>query len=70
MKALQIFTFICMWLVGGQALAALPIQHWVMPNGARVYLVESPAVPMLDVQVDLDAGGRRDPAAQSITDCP
>ncbi|NBW77604.1 MAG: insulinase family protein [Betaproteobacteria bacterium] len=65
MKALQIFTFICMWLVGGQALAALPIQHWVMPNGARVYLVESPAVPMLDVQVDLDAGGRRDPAAQA-----
>jgi len=65
MKALQIFTFFCMWLVGGQALAALPIQHWVMPNGARVYLVESPAVPMLDVQVDLDAGGRRDPAAQA-----
>ena len=65
MKALQIFTFFCMWLVGGQALAGLPIQHWVMPNGARVYLVESPAVPMLDVQVDLDAGGRRDPAAQA-----
>ena len=65
MKALQIFTFICMWLVGGQALAALPIQHWVMPNGARVYLVESPAVPMLDIQVDLDAGGRRDPATQA-----
>jgi zinc protease len=51
--------------MGGQALAALPIQHWVMPNGARVYLVESPAVPMLDVQVDLDAGGRRDPSAQA-----
>ena len=65
MKALQIFTFICMWLVGGQALAALPIQHWVMPNGARVYLVESPGVPMLDIQVDLDAGGRRDPATQA-----
>jgi zinc protease len=65
MKKLQILTFVCALLMGGQALAALPIQHWVMPNGARVYLVESPAVPMLDVQVDLDAGGRRDPSAQA-----
>ncbi len=45
--------------------AKLPIQHWVLPNGARVYLVESPAIPMLDVQIDLDAGSRRDPAQQS-----
>lgn len=44
---------------------ALPIQHWLLPNGARVYLVESPAVPMLDVQVDIDAGARRDPAHQA-----
>ena len=65
MKKLQTLTFVCALLMGGQALAALPIQHWVMPNGARVYLVESPAVPMLDVQVDLDAGGRRDPSAQA-----
>ncbi|WP_457282200.1 M16 family metallopeptidase [Polaromonas sp. P5_D5] len=44
------------------ALAALPIQHWTQPNGAKVYLVESPAIAMLDVQIDLDAGNRRDPA--------
>jgi zinc protease len=43
-------------------LAALPIQHWTQPNGAKVYLVESPAIAMLDVQIDLDAGNRRDPA--------
>jgi zinc protease len=47
------------------AQAALPIQHWRQPSGAAVYLVESPAVPMVDVQVDFDAGGRRDPAAQA-----
>ena len=41
--------------------AALPIQHWTQPTGARVYLVESRAIPMVDVQVDFDAGGRRDP---------
>ncbi|QTD46697.1 M16 family metallopeptidase [Ottowia testudinis] len=41
--------------------AAIPIQHWTQPNGAQVYLVESPAIPMLDVQLDFDAGSRRDP---------
>ena len=46
------------------AWAGIPIQHWTQPQGARVYLVESPAIPMVDVQIDLDAGGRRDPADQ------
>ncbi|OYY51343.1 MAG: peptidase M16, partial [Polaromonas sp. 39-63-203] len=49
----------------GFAAAAIPIQHWTQPNGARVYLVESPAIAMLDVQIDFDAGGRRDPPAQA-----
>ncbi|WP_310564425.1 pitrilysin family protein [Hydrogenophaga sp.] len=47
------------------AQAAIPIQHWMHASGARVYLVESPSIPMLDVQVDLDGGSRRDPAAQA-----
>ena len=47
------------------ALAALPIQHWRQPNGAQVYLVESPGIPMVDVQIDFDAGERRDPAAKA-----
>lgn len=46
------------------AWAGIPIQHWMQPQGARVYLVESPAIPMVDVQIDLDAGSRRDPADQ------
>ena len=49
----------------GQALAAIPIQHWTQPSGAKVYLVESPALPMVDVHIDFDAGGRRDPAEQA-----
>jgi len=48
-----------------QAFAALPIQHWKLSNGAEVSLVESPAIPMLDVNIDVDAGSRRDPAAQA-----
>ncbi|MFM6986361.1 MAG: M16 family metallopeptidase [Hydrogenophaga sp.] len=49
----------------GTAQAAIPIQHWTHPSGARVYLVESPAIPMLDVQLDFDGGSRRDPAMQA-----
>jgi zinc protease len=47
------------------AWAGIPIQHWTQPSGAQVYLVPSPAIPMLDVQIDFDAGSRRDPAAQA-----
>jgi zinc protease len=54
---------LCLAAAGAQA--ALPIQHWTQANGARVYLVESHAIPMVDVQIDLDAGSRRDPAAQA-----
>ena len=47
------------------AQAAIPIQHWVQPSGAQVWLVESPSIPMLDVLVEFDAGSRRDPATQA-----
>jgi zinc protease len=53
------------------SLAALPaaanvdIQHWVAANGTRVYFVESHVLPILDVQVDFDAGAARDPADKS-----
>ena len=45
--------------------AAMPIEHWTHASGARVYLVASPSIPMLDVQLDFDGGSRRDPAAQA-----
>ncbi|HSW19179.1 MAG TPA: pitrilysin family protein [Ramlibacter sp.] len=47
------------------AFAALPIQQWTQPSGARVYLVESPSIPMVDVQIDFDGGGRREPAGKA-----
>jgi zinc protease len=52
-------------LWGAEALAAIPIEHWVQPSGAQVYLVQSPSIPMLDVQLDFDAGSRRDPAERA-----
>ncbi len=45
--------------------AALPIEHWTLPSGARIYLVSTHALPIVDVQIDFDAGSRRDPAAQA-----
>ena len=43
------------------AQAGIPIQRWTQDSGAQVYLVESPAIPMVDVQIDFDGGDRRDP---------
>ncbi|MGI4779535.1 MAG: M16 family metallopeptidase [Janthinobacterium lividum] len=47
------------------ARAAIPIEHWTLANGAKVYLAATDALPIVDVQVDFDAGSRRDPAAQA-----
>jgi len=47
------------------AFAAIPIQHWVQPSGAKVYFVESPTIPMVDVRLEFDAGGRREPDDQA-----
>lgn len=47
------------------AQAALTIQHWQTPQGARVYFVESRELPMLDIAVDFPAGSARDPAGRS-----
>ncbi len=42
------------------ALAMAPIQHWQTANGARVYFVPAPELPMIDVTVVFDAGSSRD----------
>jgi zinc protease len=47
------------------AWAGIPIEHWTQASGVHVYLVQSPAIPMVDVQIDFDAGSRRDPADQA-----
>ncbi len=58
-SAIVIFvTLFCL----NSAFAALPIENWTQPSGAQVFLVQSPAIAMVDVQIDFDAGSRRDPA--------
>ena len=45
--------------------AGLPIQSWTAKSGARVLFVESRSIPMLDVAVDFDAGGKRAPVGRA-----
>jgi zinc protease len=52
-----------LWLPA--AMAGIAIEHWTQPSGAQVFLVQSHAIPMVDVQLDFDAGSRRDPADQA-----
>lgn len=47
-------------LIGGVALANPAIQHWQTANGAQVYFVEAPELPMVDIRVVFDAGSARD----------
>jgi zinc protease len=49
----------------GSAFSALPIQHWSLENGAKVFFVESRSVPILDLSIEFDAGGRRDPEGKA-----
>ena len=63
--AMSLFSLFSLLLIASSAHAGLNIQHWTLENGARVYFVETHAIPVFDVSVDFDAGARRDPAAKS-----
>lgn len=67
MKTMLIKPFLLALLLGLPlaAQAALAIQHWQTPQGARVFFVESHELPMLDIAVDFAAGSARDPAGKA-----
>ncbi len=44
-----------------QAEARVKIDHWVAQSGARVYFVESHALPIVDIAVEFAAGSAYDP---------
>ncbi len=52
-------------LIPGLARAGLDIQHWTTKEGARVYFVQTDALPILDLQVDFAAGSAFDPAGKA-----
>lgn len=45
----------------GSAGAAPEIEHWQAETGARVYFVESRALPLVDIRIDFAAGSAYDP---------
>ncbi len=47
-------------LLSNIAQAGPAIQHWQTQNGARVYFVPAPELPMVDVRAVFDAGSARD----------
>lgn len=47
------------------ALAVPTLERWTHASGAEVHLVSTDALPMLDLQLDVDAGSRRDPSHQN-----
>jgi len=61
----RILLCLALALAGAAAQAVVPIEHWTLPNGAKIYLAATDALPIVDVQIDFDAGSRRDPPAQA-----
>lgn len=56
---------LCLGLWSSIAYAVLPIEHWTTSRGTRVYFVRADTIPMLDLSIDFDAGGRHDPPGKA-----
>ncbi|QWD68198.1 insulinase family protein [Polynucleobacter sp. VK25] len=58
---------VCLLTFGllGNAYAILPIEKLDSYKGAKAYLVQTKALPMVDIEVSIDAGDRYDPAGKS-----
>ena len=58
---------VCLFTIGllSNANAILPIEKLDSYKGAKAYLVQTKALPMVDIEVSIDAGDRYDPAGKS-----
>jgi zinc protease len=67
MRLLQRSVVICLLTLGlfTSAQAILPIEKLEPHKGAKAYLVQTKALPMVDIEVSIDAGDRYDPAGKS-----
>ena len=67
MNALQKASFSLILAIGliGNAHAILPIEQLNVYKGAKAYLVQTKALPMVDIEVSIDAGDRYDPKGKS-----
>lgn len=55
----------CTFGLLGNACAILPIEKLDSYKGAQAYLVQTKALPMVDIEVSIDAGDRYDPVGKS-----
>jgi len=60
MSLMKTLLIVVLAFVSTTALATPKIQHWTTANGARVYYIAAPELPMVDVRVVFDAGSARD----------
>ncbi|MDH5784187.1 MAG: insulinase family protein [Chromatiales bacterium] len=56
----RLLTLTAALLISGFATASPDIHHWRTSNGARVYFVPAPQLPMVDIRVTFNAGSARD----------
>jgi len=64
-RALRCLSASLLFALGAPAWSQVDVQHWVAQSGARVYFVESHALPILDVAVEFSAGGAYDPPGKA-----
>jgi zinc protease len=64
LRHITIFLFSLLGFIA-TAQATLPIEQLESFNGARAYLVQTKSLPMVDIEVSIDAGDRYDPAGKS-----
>lgn len=66
MKAAAHFPLLMALLFSAAAHAGPAIEHWLTSNGARVYFVAAPEIPMIDLHVVFAAGSARDGAHAGV----
>lgn len=61
LRYLQIFVGALTTVLMGNAFALLPIQEISLSNGTKAYLIQTNTIPMIDIELSVDAGSRYDP---------
>lgn len=56
----KIIGFFALLLTAFSSFATPTIDHWQTEQGTRVYFVDAPQLPMVDIRLIFDAGGARD----------
>ena len=56
----KLILLVSLFIVSQPLLAGIKIQHWTTENGARVYFVAAPELPIVDTQIIFNAGAARD----------